>query len=582
MKNKVLLVIAFWVVLATGAVMADVSVTTNSLPPSTNILTQFSMGGDTGGVGMFEWTTTNNRWALAQSFFVSGNNDWSVDKLTVRVREFGTSVVGQEYTVELWSIANPSSIYPDTLVSSQSGTFPTYGLTAGYWTFDISDVMMTHGSYYAFVLGFNSGPDPQRFVDVVKNSGTDLFPDGRMFYRVGTPGSWTYYFVSDKDIDFSIQGSAVPELVVKIPNGGEEWTAGTTQTIQWEPYGDVNIPIIHLEYSANNGIDWNDVNAVPNTGSYQWTVPMITSNQCRVRISDANDANVYDTSDNVFIIYVCQLLSLGDLNKDCKIDFVDFAIMAQDWLRNGNPFDEGYTEPLPIMWVYINDPGVSGHEGFTGYMSKYETTNAQYCQFLNAALASGDITISGNNIIGASGSNNGADFVGQVYYNLAGAGLTNDGATNGGATRIHYSSGVFSVDSEFENHPVTYVSWYGATAFCNYYGYRLPTEWEWQAVADYDGSYSYGCGTSINNSIANYSGSAHPNGTTVVGAFGTYGYGICDMAGNVLEWTSSYSGPNLQILGGSWYNSAFTCTVTYRNNYSPSSWAGTFGFRACR
>jgi formylglycine-generating enzyme required for sulfatase activity len=80
---------------------------------------------------------------------------------------------------------------------------------------------------------------------------------------------------------------------------------------------------------------------------------------------------------------------------------------------------------------------------------------------------------------------------------------------------------------------------HGATAFCNYYGYRLPTEWEWQAVADYDGSFTHGCGTSINNSIANYYYSTHPNGTTIVGAFGAYGYGMCDMAGNVLEWTST-------------------------------------------
>ena len=144
-------------------------------------------------------------------------------------------------------------------------------------------------------------------------------------------------------------------------------------------------------------------------------------------------------------------------------------------------------------------------------------------------------------LLGASGSNSGADFVGQVYYDLAGPGYTYDGATNGGAARINYSGGVFTVDSGFENHPVTYVSWYGATAFCNYYGYRLPTEWEWQAVADYDGSYTYGCGTTINNSIANYFGSTHPDGTTAVGAFGTYGYGMCDMAGNVWEWTSSCS-----------------------------------------
>jgi hypothetical protein len=38
--------------------------------------------------------------------------------------------------------------------------------------------------------------------------------------------------------------------------------------------------------------------------------------------------------------------------------------------------DDGYT---PMTWVSINDPGVSGHEAFNGQMSKYETTNAQYC-----------------------------------------------------------------------------------------------------------------------------------------------------------------------------------------------------------
>ena len=241
-----------------------------------------------------------------------------------------------------------------------------------------------------------------------------------------------------------------------------------------------------------------------------------------------------------------------------------------------------------IEWVHIHDPGVIGHEGFSGQMSKYETTNAQYCQFLNAAKASGDITVSGDNVVGASGSNSGADFVGQLYYNLAGWGFTYNGATNGGAPRINYSGTVFSVDTGFENHPVTYVSWYGATAFCNYYGYRLPTEWEWQAVADYDGSYTYGCGTSINNSIANYYDSIHPDGTTIVGAFGTYGYGICDMAGNVYEWTSSCyysdcaSGYRV-IRGGGWYIPGYNCTVSWRDyEYLPSYSDLNCGFRVCR
>jgi hypothetical protein len=330
----------------------------------------------------------------------------------------------------------------------------------------------------------------------------------------------------------------------------------------------------------------------------------------------------------------------ADLTGDCKVDLEDFAIMASQWLEDGREevpnvvgmpqssaeaaitgagltvgmVTEEYNDTVPcgdvisqnpvagvlllpggavdlvvslgpevdMTWVSINDPGVPDHEAFNGEMSKYETTNAQYCEYLNAAQASEDITVSGDYVVGTSGPYSGED-----YYYLAGTGWPNDGATNGGAARINWTGSSFTVDSGFENHPVTYVSWYGSTAFCNYYGYRLPTEWEWQAVADYNGSYTYGCGTTINNGMANYYGSTYPNDTTVVGAFGTYGYGMCDLAGNVWEWTSSCyytdcSGGYLVIRGGSWYSYAFGCEVSYRNSHSPYSAYGNDGFRVCR
>ena len=228
--------------------------------------------------------------------------------------------------------------------------------------------------------------------------------------------------------------------------------------------------------------------------------------------------------------------------------------------------------PNGMVWVSIIDPGVSGHEGFDGQMSKYETTNAQYCQFLNAALASGDIMIHNSRVLGASGSNSGADFIERLYYNLAGP-----GDDYGGAARINYTGSSFTVDSGFANHPVTYVSWYGATAFCNYYSYRLPTKWEWQAVADYDGSFIYGCGTTIDNYMANYRGSTNPAGTTVVGAFGTYGYGLCDMAGNVCEWTSTDS-----IVRGDAWNFFYPCTVSWGTIYAIDGATYWIGFRVCR
>lgn len=230
-----------------------------------------------------------------------------------------------------------------------------------------------------------------------------------------------------------------------------------------------------------------------------------------------------------------------------------------------------------ISRVSITEPG------FTGWMSKHEITNAEYCDFLNEAFASGDISVSGNDALGSSGFNIGVDFVGQLYYDGDGPGESICGATDGGAARIHYNCGVFCVDTGFCNHPVTYVTWYGATAFCNYYGYRLPTSEQWQAVADYDGSFKYGCGLTIDPDMANICGSSHPDGTTAVGSFGAYGYGMCDMAGNVWEWTSSpYSGGFYILHGGSWRSQDDECEISNIAWEYPHVGDNNVGFRVCR
>ena len=304
--------------------------------------------------------------------------------------------------------------------------------------------------------------------------------------------------------------------------------------------------------------------------------------------------------------------SAADITAEGIVNLEDFAVMAAQWLTTTPTIPDPPEQDL-IKWVYIDDDGSGMKDGngnpideggFTGYMSKYLITNAQYAQYLNAALASGDVVLNAeeNRVLGAIGSNPGQDFVAEFYYQLDGPGISNFGATNGGRSRINYSEGVFTVEAGFENHPVSYVSWYGATAFASYYGWRLPTEWEWQAVADYDGSYTYATGDSLYdsekflaNDRANGSDGTAPNnlpyhpwvvhGTNEVGYFGTFGYGMADMAGNVWEWTSSpwFSGSSYRVLrGGGWYNRDDHCTVSTRDGGNPGGMGSAYGFRVCR
>jgi hypothetical protein len=228
-----------------------------------------------------------------------------------------------------------------------------------------------------------------------------------------------------------------------------------------------------------------------------------------------------------------------------------------------------------LSLVPVRDPG------FTGLMSRYETTNDQYCQYLNAALAGEIITVDSNIVYGTSNAG-----YPVPYFDMYPASFY---------SQIIFSDDTFSVRA-LGRHPVVEVSWYGATAFAAYYRLRLPTEWEWQAVADYDGTYRYGCGITINRYVANY-GLANPLKLAVfpytsrvgyypgLGYYLDVGYGLCDLAGNVWEWTSSlYSGANDDrvVRGGSWYSPASDCTVSRRLGYFPLDTHSTVGFRVCR
>jgi len=152
----------------------------------------------------------------------------------------------------------------------------------------------------------------------------------------------------------------------------------------------------------------------------------------------------------------------------------------------------------------------------------------------------------------------------------------------------------------YPNHPVVGVSWFDALAYAEWCGKRLPSEAEWEYAARGGlAGLIFPYGDDPDPARMNFS-AAKLGGPVAVGSYPPNGFGLHDMAGNVVEWVADFyaegyykpapavspKGPEkgrFRVLrGGGWHSGASCCRVHYRNALVPQWKDIAVGFRCAR
>jgi len=287
------------------------------------------------------------------------------------------------------------------------------------------------------------------------------------------------------------------------------------------------------------------------------------------------------------VCMACGSSSIEDENHEQNAEQPDLENMvlipAGEFLM-GSKEGEGAFDEHPQHTVYL-DPY---------YIDKYEVTNAQFREFVEATGYVTDAERKGRGEVW-----NPRDPLKRVFF--GGVNWQHPNAWRKSPVEHPAIWENYDIVTRM-NYPVVQISWNDAEAYCRWVGKRLSTEAEWEKAARGSKGQVWPWGDEFDLQKDNVT--AYTNmGTEEPMPFGQFStdvspYGVYDMAGNVREWIADWyasdyyahspaknpmgaeTGQFRVLRGGSWANSDSSNLRCSSRAYKPPDYSSNFvGFR---
>tara|TARA_B100000745_G_scaffold249676_2_gene171744 strand:+ start:2200 stop:8475 length:6276 start_codon:yes stop_codon:yes gene_type:complete len=171
----------------------------------------------------------------------------------------------------------------------------------------------------------------------------------------------------ESDANFTVSEPA--SITVTAPDGGEDWTTGTTQSITWSS---INVTgNVKIELYKDSSLDSTLTSDTANNNSYSWAISssLAAGTDYKVRITSLVDTSVYDESDATFTV-----TAGGSYSPPAVTSGLVVQIDAAD--------PDSYDSSAPTVWTNAIDD-VDGEllDGTTAGGAIFDTAGGGSLQF---------------------------------------------------------------------------------------------------------------------------------------------------------------------------------------------------------